>query len=127
MNQVSLIGRLTRDPELRRTQNGNPVVSFALAVDNRHKEDGADFIACVAWNRTAELIHQYVKKGHRLAINGRLATRTYESKGVKHYVTEVIVADIDFLERKEAEKESFSKPDFSKLEPLDGEDGVLPF
>lgn len=120
MNQVSLIGRLTRDPELRRTQNGNPVVSFALAVDNRHKEDGADFIACVAWNRTAELIKQYVKKGHRLAVNGRLATRTYESKGVKHYVTEVIVADAEFLEKKEKEAEN-------TFEPIDEEDGVLPF
>lgn len=127
MNQVALIGRLTRDPELRRTQNGTPVVTFTLAVDNRHKEDGAEFIVCVAWNRTAELIHQYVMKGHKTAVTGRLATRTYESKGVKHYVTEVIVADIDFLERKEAEKEVISKPDFSKLEPLDGEDGVLPF
>lgn len=121
MNQVALIGRLTRDPELRRTQNGNAVVTFTLAVDNRHKEDGAEFIVCVAWNRTAELIKQYVKKGHRAAVTGRLATRTYESKGVKHFVTEVIVADVDFLERKE-EKESFDK-----LEPLDGEDGVLPF
>ena len=123
MNQVVLIGRLTRDPELRRTQNGNPVVSFTIAVDNRHKEDGADFIACVAWNRTAELIKQYVKKGHRVAVSGRLATRTYESKGVKHYVTEVIAADVEFLEKKEATKE---EENFESLEPLE-EDGVLPF
>ena len=109
MNQVSLIGRLTRDPELRRTQNGNPVVSFTLAVDNRHKEDGAEFIACVAWNRTAEIIKQYVKKGHRVAVTGRLATRTYESKGVKHYVTEVIAADVEFLEKKESKEEEDKK------------------
>ena len=122
MNQVVLIGRLTRDPELRRTQNGNPVVSFTIAVDNRHKEDGADFIACVAWNRTAELIKQYVKKGHRVAVSGRLATRTYESKGVKHYVTEVIAADVEFLEKKEEPKE---EPSFEMLE--DEDNGTLPF
>ena len=123
MNVVSLIGRLTKDPEIRRTQNGNPVVTFTLAVDNRHKEDGAEFIVCVAWNRTAELINQYVKKGHRLAVNGRLSTRTYESKGQRHFVTEVIVADMDFLEKKGQTEEQT----FNNFEPVDGEDCKLPF
>lgn len=112
MNSVNLIGRITKDPELRRTQSGNAVVSFTLAVDNRHKEDGADFPICVAWNQVAELVAKYVRKGHKIAVSGKLQTRSYESKGNKHFITEVIVETVDFLEKKELEPDEDSNLPF---------------
>ena len=125
MNVVSLIGRITREPELRRTNSGKPVVSFTLAVDNRYKDSGADFISCVAWDKLAEIIAQYVHKGHRIAVGGSLQTRTYESKGVKHNVTEVVLSGLDLLEKKEKKEESKEEPSFEKLE--DEDSGCLPF
>lgn len=121
MNVVSLIGRITREPELRRTQSGKPVVSFTLAVDNRYKDSGADFIQCVAWDRLADIMAQYVHKGHRIAVGGTLQTRTYESKGLKHTVTEVVLSGLDLLEKKEKQEE----PSFEMLE--DEDNGTLPF
>ena len=100
MNQVILTGRLTLDAELRRTQNGKSVVSFTLAV-SQGKDKPSDFINCVAWEKTAELISQYVKKGHMLGVIGKVSTRSYEDKdGKKVYVTEILVREIEFLESK---------------------------
>lgn len=100
MNNVSLIGRLTKDVEERRTQNGTPVVSFTLAVDRRKKEDGADFIPCIAWDKAAETIAKYVHKGDLFGVTGHIQTRSYEKDGRMNYVTEVVTTSFQFLERK---------------------------
>ena len=112
MNAVVLIGRTTRDIELRRTGNGTAVASFTLAVNRDFKtNDGqeADFIQCVAWKKTAELLEQYVHKGDRIALNGSIRTRNYEdSHGRTVYVTEVLVNHVEFLETKNREMPSDS-------------------
>lgn len=100
MNNVSLIGRLTKDVQERRTQSGTPVVSFTLAVDRRKKEDGADFINCIAWDKAAETIAKYVHKGDLFGVTGHIQTRNYEKDGRMVYVTEVVTTSFQFLERK---------------------------
>ena len=104
INRVVLVGRLTRDPELRKTQSGTSVVSYTLACDRRFKTPGqpeADFISCVAWNKTAEVMAQYLHKGSLIGIEGRIQTRNYENQqGQRVYVTEVITDSFDFLEPK---------------------------
>ena len=113
MNVCSLIGRLTRDPELRYTPNTNQaVITFTIAVDkglSREKREEmeakgmptADFISIVAWGRTAENISNYASKGNMVGVTGRIQSRTYEAKdGTKRYVTEVIASSVEFLERK---------------------------
>ena len=105
LNKVILIGRTTRDVDFRRTSNGTPVASFTLALDNRFVlKDGkptTDFINCIAWNKTAETMDKYVKKGMLIAVEGRLQTRNYENKdGNKVYVTEVVCDNMRMLESK---------------------------
>ena len=100
MNSVCIIGRLTKDVQERRTQNGTPVVSFTLAVDRRKKEDGADFINCIAWNKSAETIAKYVHKGDLFGVTGYIQTRSYEKDGRTNYATEVVTTGFQFLERK---------------------------
>lgn len=100
MNNVSLIGRLTKDVEERRTQSGTPVVSFTLAVDRRKKDDGADFIPCIAWDKVAETIAKYVHKGDLFGVTGYIQTRSYEKNGRMNYFTEVVTTSFQFLERK---------------------------
>jgi single-strand DNA-binding protein len=104
LNKIQLIGRLTRDPEMRVTStSGKSVANFTLAVDHNFKgangERGVDFIDCVAWGKGGEIIAQYVQKGHRLGVSGRLQIRQYEAQdGGKRRAAEVVVEDFDFLE-----------------------------
>ncbi|MGI6511908.1 MAG: single-stranded DNA-binding protein [Catenisphaera adipataccumulans] len=102
VNRVVLIGRLTRDLELRRTQSGTSVLSFTLAVGRRSPQPGqpdADFINCVAWSKTAELMAQYLHKGSMCAVEGRIQTRNYENnQGQRVYVTEVVAESVQFLD-----------------------------
>lgn len=102
INRVVLTGRLTKDLELRQTQSGKSTVSFSLAVDRAFRKDGqpeADFIQCVAWNRQAEAMAQYLHRGSLIGIDGRLQTRSYDNKqGQRVYVTEVMVDSFMFLE-----------------------------
>lgn len=100
MNSVCLIGRLTKDVQERRTQNGTPVVSFTLAVDREKKDDGANFIPCVAWDKAAETIARYVHKGDLFGVTGYIQTRSYEKDGRKNYATEVVTTRFQFLEHK---------------------------
>ena len=100
MNSVCLIGRLTKDVQERRTQNGTAVISFTLAVDRRKKDDGADFISCIAWDKSAETIAKYVHKGDLFGVTGYIQTRSYEKDGRRNYVTEVVTTSFQFLERK---------------------------
>jgi single-strand DNA-binding protein len=106
MNSVNLVGRLTKDPELRYTPNGVAVANFTLAVNRPWTdEDGnrdADFIQCVVWRRTAEVTADFTKKGSLVGIEGRIQTRTWEGDdGKTNWVTEVLVESIHFLEKKE--------------------------
>ena len=80
MNQVQLIGRMAREPELRRTEKGTPVVSFALAVDRRFQRDTVDFVDCVAWRGTAEFVNKYFRKGKRVALAGSIQVRKWKDK-----------------------------------------------
>ena len=107
MNSVILIGRLTKDVVLKKTTNGTSVVSFTLAVDRTKGE--ADFIQCVAYNQTADLMSKYLSKGSKVACEGRISTRNYENEqGHKVYVTEVIVGRIEFWDSKRTEEPSNS-------------------
>lgn len=106
MNKIILLGRLTRDPEIRYTQTGACVAQFTVAVDRPFKnqvgEKETDFIPCVVWGKTAEVVGNYVHKGQRLLVEGRLQIRSYDAKdGSKRWVTEVIVNHGEFIERKE--------------------------
>lgn len=105
MNKVILMGRLTKDPETRYTQTNNiQVTSFTLAVNRRFTKDGeqqADFINIVAWNKTAEFVSKYFRKGQQVGVIGRIQTRNYDDdKGVKHYITEVIAEEVYFADSK---------------------------
>ena len=98
INQVMLMGRLTRDPELRTTTNGKSVANFGLAVDKFGQESGADFFEIVVWERLAELVQQYLTKGRRCLVQGRLSQRQWEKDGQKHSRIEVVANDITFLD-----------------------------
>lgn len=106
MNKVILMGRLTRDPEVRYTQTNNTIVaSFSLAVNRRFVRQGeerqADFFNIVAWNKQGEFCSKYFKKGQQVGVIGRLQTRTWDDdKGTKHYITEVIAEEVYFAESK---------------------------
>ena len=101
MNHVTLIGRMTKDPEVRYTQSGTPVGTFTLAVDRRVAKDKpkeADFIPCVVWGKTAEVVGNWCKKGKQIGVEGRIQVRSYDAKdGSKRYVTEVIVSNLELL------------------------------
>ena len=102
MNKVILIGRLTRDPELRTISTGNATTSFTIAVNrnftNQNGEREADFINCVAWRKQAENIAKYCTKGSQVAVEGRIQTRSYDAQdGTKRYVTEIIADNVTFL------------------------------
>lgn len=106
MNKVILLGRLTKDVDVRYTQATNIMVaSFSLAVNRRFAKEGeerqADFINIVAWSKTAEFCSKYFKKGQQVGVIGRLQTRNYEDdKGVKHYITEVVAEEVYFADSK---------------------------
>lgn len=107
MNRVVLVGRLTKDPELRYTPNGVPVATFTLAVNrafsNQQGEREADFINCVVWRRPAENVANFLKKGSLAGVDGRIQTRNYEGQdGKRVYVTEVVAESVQFLEPKNA-------------------------
>ena len=99
MNNVSLVGRLAKDPELKYTATGQAVATFPLAVDNPFSKDGqADFINIVVWSKKAENVANYCNKGKQVSVTGRIQTRNYEAQdGRKVYVTEVVANDVGFL------------------------------
>ena len=102
MNKIMLIGRLTKDPELRYTQGGTAVANFTLAVNrrftNQNGEREADFINCVAWNKSAEFVANYFKKGQQMALEGRLMVSSYDGNdGQRHWKTEVVAEQIEFV------------------------------
>lgn len=111
MNHIVLIGRLTRDPELRYTQNGLAVANFDLAVDrpttNQQGERQTDFIRIIAWQKQAELCANYLKKGRLVGVEGRLQIRSYETQdGQKRRVAEVVANYVQFLDRNREDNQS---------------------
>ena len=118
INRVVLVGRITKDPILRKTPNGTSVVSFTIACNRRIKQEGqpdADFINCVAWNKTADFMAQYVRKGALLGLEGRIQTRSYDDKdGKRVYITEVVADSVQALGSKKAAEsggnESYTAP-----------------
>lgn len=132
MNTVVLIGRTTRDIELKRTGNGTAVASFTIAVNRDFKtNDGqeADFIQCVAWKKTAELLEQYVHKGDRIAVDGSIRTRNYTGNdGRKVYVTEVLANQVEFLEtKKSSEQSNYNNNSYNHTDLDNFNDTELPF
>lgn len=102
LNYSVLMGRLVKDPELRRTNTGKAVTSFTVAVDNFGKDSGTSFISCVAWQHTGEFIDKYFMKGSPIVVEGRLQQRQYETKdGRKASVTELVVTQAHFCGKKE--------------------------
>jgi single-strand DNA-binding protein len=118
-NLVSLIGRPTKEMDFR--QNGeNSVARFSLAVDRKFsKEKQADFISCVAFNKTAEILNQYVKKGQRIAVMGEIRTDPYEEDGKKVYTTDVVVSEFEFASSKSEEGQPTAPDDFINVEDVD--------
>lgn len=128
MNKVELVGRLTKEPETKLTQNQTLYCNFTLAVDRRFKDANGnrqtDFINCVAWKQTATFIKQYFHKGHRIGIVGSIQTRSYEDQqGVKHFVTEVIADEAEFVES----QPSTPREQTAQAQAAPEEPGPLPF
>lgn len=122
MNYCVLMGRLTKDPELRTTPNGKSVASFTIAVDHGYGEKkSANFINCIAWENRAEFVGKYFQKGSMIAVEGEITTRQYEKDGQKRTVTEILAKEIHFCGGKsEKPKESGG---FEELDDMEG----LPF
>ena len=132
LNHIDIMGRLTRDPELRRTASGTAVTNFAVAVDRDfpNKETGekeTDFIECVAWRAAGEFVSKYFTKGSMIAVSGRLQIRKWQDKdGNNRYTAEVVADNCYFGESKRKDNDSFA----SGSEPyamLDADDDALPF
>lgn len=122
INRVVLVGRMTRDPELRRTQQGDAVTSFTLAVNrnftSRDGQQQADFINCVVWRKPAENVERYCSKGSLVGVEGRIQTRSYDnSQGQKVYVVEVICDSVQFLETRAARERAQSQPQMQMQQP----------
>lgn len=137
INNVVLVGRLTKDVELKKTQSGTSVVTLDLAVQRKYKQEGqpdSDFIRCVAWKKTADLMHQYLSKGSLIGVEGHIQTRSYDNQqGQRVYVTEVIANSVQFLEsRKDREQYQETQQEVVEVEQevveeQIGEYGDLPF
>ena len=142
LNKVVLIGRLTKDPELRSTPNNVSVATFTLAVDrnytNQQGEREADFIPIVVWRNLAETCGKYLTKGRLVAVSGRMQARSYEGNdGQRRYVTEVVADEVQFLERNPntggapgsgyPQSPGKSIPDTEGFSPLEVDDDELPF
>lgn len=132
LNRVILIGRLTRDPELRYTPSGVAVTTFTLAVDrpftNQNGERETDFIKIVCWRRVAETVAQYMSKGRLVAVDGRMQVRTYDAQdGSRRWITEVVAETVRFLEKANSNNSS-NAPDDNYHKEMDFEDeSDLPF
>lgn len=129
MNKVILLGRLTRDPDVRYAsgENSTAVARYTLAVDRRFRREGdsatADFIGCVAFGRQAEFAEKYLRQGTKIAITGRIQTGSYTNReGQKVYTTDVVVEEQEFVESKGA---SAARPPKRKTEPETDDDGFM--
>lgn len=126
MNQVNLLGRLTKDVEFRfGAGSGNPIARFTIAVNRKFKKDEVDFINCIAFGKTADIINQYFSKGSQIAISGNIRTGSYEAQdGTKRYTTDVVVESFDFISNnnKQENKANEFEEEMNRVE-----DGYVPF
>lgn len=140
MNRVVLVGRLTKDPDLRYTPNGVPVATFTLAVNraftNQQGEREADFINCQVWRKPAENAANYLKKGSLAGVDGRIQTRNFEGQdGKRVYITEVVAESVQFLEPKKSDSQNQNRSQntgnqdfpFGNNGQIDISDDDLPF
>ena len=112
INKVVLIGRLTKDIELRKTQSNTSVASFTLAVDRpkrRDAEQETDFISCVAWSHSADFLSNYASKGTIVSVEGKIQTRSYDGQNGKVYVTEVIADNVQIISNQSTKQETKSE------------------
>lgn len=126
MNQVNLLGRLTKDVEFRfGAGSGNPMARFTIAVNRKFKKDEADFINCIAFGKTADIINQYFSKGSQIAISGNIRTGSYEAQdGTRRYTTDIVVETFDFISsnNKQENKANEFEEEMNRVE-----DGYVPF
>lgn len=136
MNKIILMGRLTREPDIRYTQSSQPltVARFTLAVDRRYKKDGeqeADFISCIAFGKLGDFVEKYLHKGIKICLDGRLQTGSFTNKdGEKRYTTDVIAENIEFAEAKKdnQQPQEQTQPDAGDFINIpDNIDAELPF
>ena len=129
MNKVILMGRLTKDPDVRNTPDGKSVARYTLAVDRKFsKEDQkADFIQCVCWEKKAQFADQYLRKGTKVVVSGRIQTGKYTNKdGKTVYTTDVVVEDQEFAESKQKGAEEVKKDEFIPIDEM-AQGGDLPW
>ncbi|MGN1166861.1 MAG: single-stranded DNA-binding protein [Lachnospiraceae bacterium] len=134
MNSVQLVGRLSNDPEIRYTDGGSSIARFSVACQRRYAKEGqpdVDFITCVAFGKTAEFIEKYFIKGQRIGLTGRIQTGSYEKDGVKHYTTDIVAENVEFVESKKTSADE-PRPVPSNvgdgfMNIADGLDSELPF
>ena len=126
INQVILMGRLTRDPELRTTPTGKNVCSFSLAVDRAFgQDDSADFFDITAWDKLGELVNQYLSKGRRCLVQGRLSFRSWEQDGQKRSKVEVIATDVTFLDGPSGDSDTAPRSDAPSAPAKKNKDVVI--
>ncbi len=131
MNKAILVGRLTKDPELKTTGSGVSVCSFTIAVNRRFRNaEGnydADFINCVAWRQQAEFLSKYFSKGRMVGISGSIQTRNYERDGQRVYVTEVVADEVSFVDSKADSAPAAAAPQTgSNTTSFGADDGFIP-
>ena len=128
MNSVQLVGRFTRDPEVRYSAGGASIARFSLAVDRRFKSENgptADFPNCVAFGKTAEFIEKYFRQGMRIGLQGRIQTGSYTNQdGTKIYTTDVVVESCEFVESKGSQHQESKNEDSTGFGPA-GDDGFM--
>lgn len=133
MNKWIGIGRLTKEPDIRYTQNQNNeqmcIARYTLAINRRGKDAGADFISCVAFGKSGEFAEKYLRQGMKVAVSGRIQTGSYTNKdGQKVYTTDIVVEDTEFCESKGAEQPApAEEPDGGFVKIPEGIEGDLPF
>jgi single-strand DNA-binding protein len=129
MNNCNFIGRICKDLELKTTNSGTAYCKFTLAVDRKFKKEGqssADFLNCIAWGKTAELITKYLSKGSKIGITARVEMGSYEKDGTKFYTTDFVVEGITFCESKgQAKGDAYEPSTNSSL--VEGDEDELPF
>lgn len=131
MNKVILMGRNTKDPELKYSNSGNAVCKFTVAVDRKFQKQGeerqADFISCVAFAKTGEFVSKYFTKGSKIAVVGSIQTRTWDdAEGKKHYATEIVVEEVHFAGEKKEGQQPAPQPQADGFNPMEDDD-ELPF
>lgn len=131
MNKVVLIGRLTRDPDIRYANNNGEnyaIARYTLAVNRKGKESGADFISCVGFGKNGEFAEKYLKKGIKIAVDGRIQTGSYTNKdGQKVFTTEVVIDNQEFVESKGSEGQPEEQPEGEFMDIPEGIENDLPF